>query len=210
VTTIPVVPPEAGPDRALDPPPPDPRPPAEPLPAAVAEGDVTVAEDVLQAAPRRITADIGTATMTHRFALSASNRITTRRRSCLAMVQRVADVHLRLVCAACDGTVTATAPHPSNASAPQPPALRPHTGVSRALAPGRSPLRRIGAVPCSRSPFRHSAADCRRKLLDLNRLDEIVASAKAGSQRPRCRIGGAGHHDWSRRAHSRTCIDVKL
>jgi hypothetical protein len=32
--TVPVAPPEAGPDRALDPPPPDPRPPATPLLAA--------------------------------------------------------------------------------------------------------------------------------------------------------------------------------
>jgi hypothetical protein len=41
--TVPDAPPAAGPDRALDPPPPDPRPPAGPLPAAGAEGDVAVA-----------------------------------------------------------------------------------------------------------------------------------------------------------------------
>src|ERR1700694_3811111 len=43
LSTVPDAPPEAGPDRALDPPPPDPRPPAEPPPAAVAEGAVAVA-----------------------------------------------------------------------------------------------------------------------------------------------------------------------
>jgi len=65
--TVPDAPPEAGPDRALDPAPPDPRPPAEPLAAAVAEGDVAVADDVPQAAASPITADISTAAMIHRL-----------------------------------------------------------------------------------------------------------------------------------------------
>ncbi len=67
VLTVPDAPPEAGPDRAFDPPPPDPRPPAKPLPAAVDEGDVTVADDVPQAAASPITADISTAAMIHRL-----------------------------------------------------------------------------------------------------------------------------------------------
>lgn len=43
VPTVPDAPPEAGPDRALDPPPPDPTLPAEPLPAAVTEGEAAAA-----------------------------------------------------------------------------------------------------------------------------------------------------------------------
>jgi hypothetical protein len=58
--TVPAAPPEAGPDRALDPP--------EPLPA-VAEGDVAVAEDVPQAAESPITTHISTAPMIHRLLL---------------------------------------------------------------------------------------------------------------------------------------------
>jgi hypothetical protein len=73
LTTVPDAPPEAGPDRALDPPPPDPRPPAEPLPPAVAEGDVAVADDVLQAAESPTTTHISTATMIHRFLLLDRN-----------------------------------------------------------------------------------------------------------------------------------------
>jgi hypothetical protein len=84
--TVPDAPPEAGPDRALDPPPPDPRPPGVPLPAAVAEGDVAVAEDVPQAAESPITAHISTAAMIHPLLLFDSNRLTPGRRSCLAMV----------------------------------------------------------------------------------------------------------------------------
>jgi hypothetical protein len=76
---VPEAPPEAGPDRALDP-----RPPAEPLPAAVAEGDVAVAEDVPQAAESPITAHISTAGMIHRLFLIDSNRRTPGS-SCLAM-----------------------------------------------------------------------------------------------------------------------------
>ncbi len=86
VATVPDAPPEAGPDRALDPPPPDPKPPADPLPAAVADGDVAVTEDVPQAAERPITALISTAGMIHRLLLFDSNRRTPGRHGCLAMV----------------------------------------------------------------------------------------------------------------------------
>jgi hypothetical protein len=82
--TVPDAPPAAGPDRALDPPP-DPKPPAEPLPAAVAEGDVAFAEDVPQA-ESPIAAHISAAAMIHRLLLFDSNRRTLGRRSCLAMV----------------------------------------------------------------------------------------------------------------------------
>ncbi|HAF19316.1 MAG TPA: hypothetical protein DCK96_06150 [Chloroflexi bacterium] len=58
--TVPAAPPEAGPDRALDPP---------PLPAAIAEGDVAVAEDVPQAAESPITRHVSTAPMIHRLLL---------------------------------------------------------------------------------------------------------------------------------------------
>ena len=61
VATVPNAPPEAGPDRALDP-----RPP-EPLPTAGVEGDVAVAEGVPQAAASPITADISAAAMIHRL-----------------------------------------------------------------------------------------------------------------------------------------------
>jgi hypothetical protein len=81
VATLPIVPdapPEAGPDRALDP-----RPPAEPLPAAVAEGGVAVADDVPQPA---ITAHISAPVMIHRLLLFDSNRCTLGRRGCSATV----------------------------------------------------------------------------------------------------------------------------
>jgi hypothetical protein len=76
LTTVPDAPPEAGPDRALDPALPDPRPPGEGLPAAVAEGDVAVAEDVPQAAESPITAHIRAAALIHRLLLFDSNRRT--------------------------------------------------------------------------------------------------------------------------------------
>jgi len=72
--TVPAAPPAAGPDRALDRAPPDPTPPAGPLPDAVAEGDVMVAEDVPQAAESPITAHISAAAMIHRLLLFDSNR----------------------------------------------------------------------------------------------------------------------------------------
>jgi hypothetical protein len=78
VLTVPDAPPEAGPDRAFDPPPPDPRPPAEPLEAAVDEGAVTVADDEPQAAASPITVDISTAAMIHRLLEFRLFRLTSR------------------------------------------------------------------------------------------------------------------------------------
>jgi hypothetical protein len=69
--TVPDAPPDAGPDRALDP-----RPPADALPAAVAEGDVAVAEGVPQAAESPITTHVSAAGMIHRLVLFDSNRRT--------------------------------------------------------------------------------------------------------------------------------------
>jgi hypothetical protein len=83
--TVPAAPPAAGPERALDAPPPDPTPPAAPLGAAVAEGDVAVAEAVPQA-DRPITAHIGAAAMSHRVLLCDSTRRGLGRRGCLVMV----------------------------------------------------------------------------------------------------------------------------
>jgi len=56
--TVPDAPPEAGPDRALD-----------PRPAPAADGDVTVAGDVPHAAERPMTALISTATRIQRLPL---------------------------------------------------------------------------------------------------------------------------------------------
>jgi len=83
LATVPAAPPEAGPDRALDAPPPDPRPPAAPLPAA--EEGVAGAADVPQA-ESPITAHIGAAAMIHRLFLFDSNRRIAGRRSRSAMV----------------------------------------------------------------------------------------------------------------------------
>jgi hypothetical protein len=56
----------------LDPVPPDPGPPATPLPGAVADGvAVAVDEDMPQAAESPITADISAAAMTHRLLVAA-------------------------------------------------------------------------------------------------------------------------------------------
>jgi hypothetical protein len=66
---VPDAPPEAGPDRAFDP-----RPPAEPLPGAVAEGEVAVAEDVPQATESPIIALISAAIRIHRRPLFAAAR----------------------------------------------------------------------------------------------------------------------------------------
>lgn len=76
--TVPDDPPEAGPDRALDAPPLDPRPPAVPLPAVVGEVDVAVGEYVPQAAESPITADIRAAAMIHRPLLFDSRTRRTR------------------------------------------------------------------------------------------------------------------------------------
>ena len=85
LSTVPDAPPAAGPDRALDPPSPDARPPAAPLPAAGAEGDVVVVEDVPQA-ESPITVLISAPAMIHRLLPLDSNRRTPGRRGCLALV----------------------------------------------------------------------------------------------------------------------------
>lgn len=83
VLTVPAAPPEAGPDRALDAPPPNPCPPAALVLggslAAVADGDVARPKESPIAALTRAAAVI------HRALLFASNRQTCRRPSCLAM-----------------------------------------------------------------------------------------------------------------------------
>jgi hypothetical protein len=84
--TVPDAPPAAGPDRALDPAPPDPGPPATPL-LAVAEGDVAVAEgDVVQPAESPITALVSAAATTHPLLLFDSDRRTLDGRACFTGV----------------------------------------------------------------------------------------------------------------------------
>jgi hypothetical protein len=88
--TVPTAPPSAGPDRALDPAPPDPgAPPGMPCPAgaeadeAAVEGDVAVAEgDVAQAAESPITAHASAGATIHPLLLLANNRRTSGRRAC--------------------------------------------------------------------------------------------------------------------------------
>ena len=96
--TVPDAPPEAGPDRALDPPPPNSGPPAGPLPGtrcpAVAEEGVAFAEEevaVAQGAVARptespITEHTSAAATIHLLLLFDSNRRTLGQRDCLAMV----------------------------------------------------------------------------------------------------------------------------
>jgi hypothetical protein len=85
--TVPDDPPEAGPDRALEPPPPEAPLPGPGCPDAaegddVAEGDVGPTEgDVAQPAASPITA----AAMTHPVRLFDSNRRPLDQRACLAM-----------------------------------------------------------------------------------------------------------------------------
>src|SRR3979411_921034 len=88
LSTVPDAPPAAGPDRALDPPPPGPGCPAfAEGGVAVAEGGVAVAEgDVAQPAESPITAHISAAATIHPLLLFDSNRRTLGRRACLAMV----------------------------------------------------------------------------------------------------------------------------
>jgi hypothetical protein len=100
LSTVPAAPPEAGPDRALDPPPPPAAPPGLGRPgvaegdAAVAEGevagaegDVAVAEgDAAQPAESPITAAISAAAAIPPRLLFDSNRPTLGRRACSAMV----------------------------------------------------------------------------------------------------------------------------
>jgi hypothetical protein len=85
--TVPDAPPEAGPDRAMDPPPPDPGPPAKPPPgtklADVAEGDVT------RATESPIAAHSSAAAKIHPFLLFSSDRRALGHHACLAMVTEV-------------------------------------------------------------------------------------------------------------------------
>ena len=82
--TVPDDPPAAGPDRALDPPPPAARLPDAMFPV-VAEGDVAGAEgDVAQPAVSPITAHISAAASIRPLFLFESNRRTLGRRACLA------------------------------------------------------------------------------------------------------------------------------
>src|SRR5260370_31163094 len=94
--TVPAAPPAAGPDRALDPPPLDPKPPAPPPGPGcpdVAEGDavadrgVAVAGgDVAQPAESPITAHVSAAATIPPPLLFDSNRRTLGRRACSAVV----------------------------------------------------------------------------------------------------------------------------
>jgi hypothetical protein len=78
LSTVPAAPPAAGPDRALDPPPPA---------VAEEEGDGVVAEgDGAQPAESPITAHISTAATIHPFRLFDSSCRTRGRRACLAMI----------------------------------------------------------------------------------------------------------------------------
>jgi hypothetical protein len=89
--TVPDDPPAAGPDRALDPPPPDAGPPAAPLPGAlfpaVAEGDVEVVDEDAAAQPdTAITAAATAATAIRPLLLFGSNRRTPDLRACVSAV----------------------------------------------------------------------------------------------------------------------------
>jgi hypothetical protein len=91
LSTVPDDPPAAGPDRALDPPPPDPGPPARPLGGApcpaVAEGDAAVAEGDVAAQPESpITAHVSAAAAIDPLLLFGSNRRAQGLRARLAMV----------------------------------------------------------------------------------------------------------------------------
>jgi hypothetical protein len=87
--TVPTDPPVAGPDRALDPPPPDSGPRAAPLPdagfPAVAEADVLDVLDVPRTTESAITAHASAAATIHVIFFD-SNRRSLGQRACLAMV----------------------------------------------------------------------------------------------------------------------------
>jgi hypothetical protein len=94
LATVPDAPPGAGFDRALDPPPPDPKPPAEPLPdpgrPAVAEGDMAVAEgDMARPTESPITAHISAAATIHPLLLLDSNRRAFGRTAAPAAANKV-------------------------------------------------------------------------------------------------------------------------
>jgi hypothetical protein len=93
--TVPAAPPEAGPDRAVDPPLPDPMPTAEPRPgtdcAAVAPGDVSVAdEDVMRLTESPITEHTAAATIPALLRFDTSRR-TLGQCGCSSAPAEVAD-----------------------------------------------------------------------------------------------------------------------
>jgi hypothetical protein len=76
LSTVPDAPPAAGPDRALEPPPPDPRPPAEPL---LATGCAAEAEaDVAKPTGSATTAHISAAPTSRRRGFESDRRIPRR------------------------------------------------------------------------------------------------------------------------------------
>ena len=84
LSTVPDAPPAAGPDRALDPPPPDPRPPAEPLLAACCATEAEA--DVARPTGTPITAHMAAAATTHRLLVFQSDLRILRRRDGLDVV----------------------------------------------------------------------------------------------------------------------------
>ncbi len=91
LATVPEVPPAAGPDRALDPPPPDPSRPAEPRPGpacpAVVDGEVALAEgevEVAKLTERPIAAHNTATAMIHPALRFDSHRRTGGRRAGVA------------------------------------------------------------------------------------------------------------------------------
>jgi hypothetical protein len=100
VPTVPDAPPAAGPDRALDPPPPGPGAPAGRLPGT--GGAVEAEEDVARPTESPITGDI--------TAVASSNRRTIRRRGRLSAVTE-ADPSGKDVCGS--GAAASARPTPS-------------------------------------------------------------------------------------------------
>ena len=130
LSTVPDDPPAAGPDRALEPP-----PPATPLPdpkrpdgaeeeVAVVEEEVVAEEDAAQAAQRPNTAHISPAAAIRLLALLESNRPTVSRRACLAVVTEADESGQD----ACGG----------GGAAPAPPELPATGGPDVALETGRA------------------------------------------------------------------------
>jgi hypothetical protein len=111
--TVPDAPPEAGPDRALDPPPPDPLPPAEPLPGtdcpAVDVGGVAVAEeDMARPTESPITEQTSAAATIQALLLFDSSRRTLGQRACSAP-----DAEVHLTGGGVGGGVGGAAPPPT-------------------------------------------------------------------------------------------------
>lgn len=86
LSTVPDDPPAAGPDRALDAPPPDPVPPATPLAVVGTAGAAVVEWDAARPTESPSTAHISAAaTAIHRRLLLASNRRILGLRACSAV-----------------------------------------------------------------------------------------------------------------------------